>query len=179
MCSIQGTTKSWCRWKMSSHPGDLPPLLGALLSQQLAPCLSSQTKRARSCSYKIVPEQESAETRQKNALMLRPLANNHDSESCPLYVLAVFSLGSLKISFSDETPLARQLERQNCLRIRIALSLSPSRSTRSRWILATPSCLVGDQLMNPRRCRPHRSSLCLPQSSARQLLAILSHQISS
>ena len=57
-------TKSWCRWRMSCHPGDLPPLLAALLTQQLAPGLSNQTKRARSCSLNS-SEQESAETRQK------------------------------------------------------------------------------------------------------------------
>ena len=48
----------------SSHPGDLPPLLGALLTQELAPGLFSHTRRARSCSSKS-SDQKSAETRKK------------------------------------------------------------------------------------------------------------------
>ena len=88
--------------------------------------------------------------------MLRPRPNNHDSESCPLFVLAVFSLGSLKILFSVETPLASQRERQNFFKF-VSHCPCPLPLNTFQMDLGHAFMFGGYQLMNPRRCQLHRA----------------------
>ena len=84
-----------------------------------------------------------------------------------------FSLGTLKILFLTERP---HQERQNALRIRIALSMSLSAQhvpdgswpRLHAWRVPTHE---------PTTVSTSPGSLCLPQSSAWQLLAIFSHHI--
>ena len=108
--------------------------------------------------------------------MLRPRPNNHNLESCPPLCACRLSLGSLKILFSDQTPLASQREQQNCLRIRIALSMSPSAQhvPDGSWprlhVWSVPT-------HEPTTVSTSPGSLCLPQGSTRQLLAIFFHTI--
>ena len=139
---------------MSAHPGDLPPLLGALLTQELALGLSSQTRRARSCSSNS-SEQESAETRQ-HKVMLRPRPNNHDLRAAHSVCLPFFA-GKLE-DFGSLTKRPWHVSVNNKTVFQF-VSHCPCPLPLNTFQMDLGHALMfgGYQLMNPRRCRPHRA----------------------
>ena len=134
---------------MSSRPGDLPPLLGALLTQQLAPGLSCQTRRARSWSSNS-SDQESAETRQKRV----------DASSTPQTTTTLRDAHSVCLPF-----FAGKFE-EFCFLSKRPWQVSGNDKTVFKFASHCPLPLNtfqmdlghafmfgGYQLMNPRRCR--------------------------
>ena len=88
--------------------------------------------------------------------MLRPRPNNHDSESCPLCVLAVFRWEVTRFCFLTKRPWQVSGNNKTVFEF-VSHCPCPLPLNTFQMDLGHAFMFGGYQLMNPPRCRPHRA----------------------